>query len=565
LIKDDDRSCLCNLPCSFDKNHLVIDQMMNILDFDQEEGCLKAMLRHLCQKTIEGRGSIHLSKVYDCFDLELQALYPHQVLFWHDCALRNLTYHRDRLFNLIQTSTKLFILSYWQSLTTLAKLIQFHLKQKNELSLKNAKASYFCGLNLAQEKALMNALSSRFMILTGGPGTGKTFTSARILQALADHLSLNGSSVKALLLAPTGKAVVRLLESIDLDGHESIKIEAMTIHALLAQGKKIGGFHAQLNPAPYHIILVDEASMIDIRLLISLLNAIHSQTRLVLMGDPFQLPPIESEGLFGDLCLFLKETSHLSHLEVSLRTQNDQLSQVAKAITTSNWKLFYSLASPFSSFDILPNFADSTLLDFFSAKTGDSLSPLQALKRAMQKVVLCASNQGKLGTRALNQKVFSQKRLLMFSASLPYLDIPVMATVNQPQLMRVNGEIGLIRILKSNIKKTFDLIEAIRQAEGVYFYDASLKKEIYVPRIRLQALVPAWAISVHKSQGSEFDEVIIVLPAASRIFGKALLYTALTRAKKSVTLIADGETLETLVSEKLEAETGLNGILNNYS
>lgn len=555
-------TCSCSdiFPKQSPELDFIAQQMILTLALDSDHGCLRALLQRLCLQTIKGSGSVDLDDMHDCFEY---STWPQQIqdklALVHSCALEHLAAVLESRPNLVRSKNKLYLKMFWNLLEQMSGLICEHLGATSPLVLEDAQGAYLQGLNTDQKRALQEALRSRFMVLSGGPGTGKTFTAARILWALNASMKVPGN-LKVALLAPTGKAAVRLSESIQTVSFEGAHIESMTLHRLFAKGKREGGYQRSINPIPYHIVLVDEASMVDIRLFMNLLEGIHPKTRLILMGDPYQLPPVESAGVFGDLCQFLERHGlGYAHLRTSLRAQNQHLNAGAQATHHGDWSGFAQLLKD-GSIECSEDLG-SSLFERYNQKNTVPMSPLAALEKLSEHAILCSSHHGPLGTQLLNQKIFNQMRDQVLAGSSEFLDIPVMATVNQPQLSRVNGEMGMVRLVREELWKLRELEQALEGTKGAYFYNGATSREIFVPRVRLQALAPAWAISVHKSQGSEYDHVTVILSQASKRFGRSLLYTAMTRAKKKLSFVASQSVLQDLILSHESSTLGLTDCL----
>jgi exodeoxyribonuclease V alpha subunit len=338
-------------------------------------------------------------------------------------------------------------------------------------------------LNPQQQAAVTCALSHDLSIITGGPGTGKTFIARHLIQAM-------GPNAKVLLAAPTGKAAARLQEL-------NRNSPCTTLHALLGIRSerdllKEGSYvHADL-------IVVDESSMIDVRLLSYFLASVHKGTRVVLMGDSDQLPPVESGSLFADL-VDLIPTARLTQ---SLRSDSKEILELASRIREGQWVGDFT-----SSFDLWGEIAGKSWEDF--------------------RILSCV-REGPWGVNTLNQMLYDRFK----GTSAP---IPIMITRTDYTLGLYNGETG---VLKNG--------EAVFSDKNRTFAAAALPPYEY-----------AYCLSVHKSQGSEFNDVLLLVPPGSEVFGREMLYTGATRARRSVKVCADPDTLQKTLAHVSRKRSGL--------
>lgn len=423
--------------------------------------------------------------------------------------------------------------------------------------------------------AIMGVLNN-FTIITGGPGTGKTTTVAKILAIL---FAIN-PNLKVALAAPTGKAAARMAESLKATTASSTSnipqniaakfedLQPATIQRLLGHLRNSPYFkHNHTNPLNYDVVIVDEASMIDVTLFAKLLNAIGPQTRLILLGDKNQLASVEAGSLFGDLCqaqqilnLFNTHTAafingfvnnveeninatniennnrhplfqHIVELKFSHRFNNNEgIGLFSKAIIENNATQINDFISANADAQVsIDTYYSKTFIEDFVVGYEEYIHESD-IKIAIQKFnrlrILCAIRESDQGVYALNkyvEKHLSSKKLIDTRTEF-YNHRPIIITSNNYVLNLYNGDIGIVRIDDDgNLKAWFEgengeiksvLPGLINQAETVY------------------------AMTIHKSQGSEFDQVLVVLPQQQNIaiLTRELLYTGITRAKNKVFL-----------------------------
>ena len=342
------------------------------------------------------------------------------------------------------------------------------------------------GLNTEQQAAVRRAAVQSLTLISGGPGTGKTFTAAALIR-----LFMASGVKKIVVAAPTGKATANLRNAL---GHLGEKCVIKTLHALLKSSATPPYLYADL-------ILVDEGSMVDAHLMASLFHAVRSGARLVMLGDRDQLPPVESGHFFADLA---RDPQLTVELTTCLRTELQEIVDLAQAV-----------------------------------KKGEAITavPLPAVKELIQELMqrpqqlLTPLRKGPYGSDQLNQLLYleHQKRGAR--------EIPILITVNDPYLSLYNGDVGVLKL----------------DAQSATFADGRS-----IPQYLLPHYEYAYALSVHKSQGSEYERVLIVLPQGAEVFGREMLYTALTRAKKGVTLMAYPGVLEAIVKTRAHRLSGVN-------
>lgn len=449
-----------------------------------------------------------------------------------------------------------------------------------------------------QKIACALALRGRLTIITGGPGTGKTYTAARLL-ALLFAMSPEGKPWRFALAAPTGKAAARLKQSIDaaLDGLQQGLGDALplgelasslgtarTLHSLLGARTETRHFrHNAANPLDVDVLVVDEASMVHLEMMAALLDALPAATRIVLLGDKDQLASVEAGAVLGELCRDAEEVryrpetvryvtaltgqqvpaldvdergSALAQRTVMLRQSQrfgGAIGALALAVNAGDGVVAKDLLSEDRARPVcwMPSASPCDILEL--ATSGRSGSPggyrsyLEAIGRrpanadvgetsawARQVLteldrfrVLCAVREGDWGVVGLNLAI--EKRLrqegLLSGGSEWYEGRPVIVTRNDRALGVYNGDIGIA------LKPTADATTL-----RTYFVDGDVVRSVAVSR--LADVETAFAMTVHKSQGSEFDHTVLVLPAEPGMFtSRELIYTGVTRARLALTLV----------------------------
>ncbi len=448
-----------------------------------------------------------------------------------------------------------------------------------------------------QKVAAALALTSRFAVISGGPGTGKTTTVAKLLVAL---LEINPGRLRIEMAAPTGKAAARLTESLaqalqSLQLSESIRqclpTEATTLHRLLGaqSGSRRLRYHAD-NPLHLDLLVVDEASMVDLAMMARLIEALPNKARVIFLGDRDQLASVEAGSVLADLFYCSEQgysaararqlkqltgcevvgnnqeqsaevADHLSLLQRSYRfDQHSGIGQLAKAVNRGqSTKVVQILAAAHP--DITAVSLDSALIwqqmldeicDGYRAlllKVQHAEPVASILQTLSHYQVLCALRQGPTGVEGLNQSIeFQLRKKGMLSAVEStdhwYPGRPIMVTRNDNSLGLFNGDIGMA------------LLDEERQLR-VYFMmgDGSIK---HIAPSRLPPHETVWAMTVHKSQGSEFTHTALVLPLHSTpLLSRELIYTAITRARSQLSLYYQPSVLQRAVQSRTHRRSGL--------
>lgn len=435
-----------------------------------------------------------------------------------------------------------------------------------------------------QRAACRLAAQRALSVITGGPGTGKTTTVVRvlaILQSLAERAGL--PPLRIALAAPTGKAAARLSESIasqvaQLPLSESvikhIPTEVSTVHRLLGVMSQDNGQryrHHATNPLALDVLVVDEASMLDLSLMAALMEALPAQARIILLGDKDQLASVEAGAVLADLCCAADHANvsdvtatnnttaepspaHVAQLKQSFRFDAQRgIGKLAHAVRTGAATIAPNnddYAPEVRRIDTL-NTLFAGYDDYWSSvQTGESAEII--LKKFDSFRLLCALRDGSHGVIAVNQAceryLRKAEKIAPFDKpSSWYVGRPVMITRNDYGLRLMNGDIGIC--LQS--PETDEL--------RVAFWDGSEQKIRWLLPSRLPSSETVFAMTVHKSQGSEFTKVAVVLPTTfSPVLSRELIYTALTRARNVVELcIPNPQVWRLAVAAKAQRFSGL--------
>ncbi|WP_110668115.1 exodeoxyribonuclease V subunit alpha [Salinicola halophilus] len=486
---------------------------------------------------------------------------------------------------LVRDGERLYLRRYWQAEAGVARRLGERLEHPLpvEPAMADRLAALFAGNVVEagepdwQRLACALALRQRLTVISGGPGTGKTTTVTRLLALLQQQaLDGGGEALRIRLAAPTGKAAARLSESItgavsrlDVEApvREAIPREAQTLHRLLGARPDTRHFrHHAERPLSLDLLVVDEASMVDLEVMAALLAALPPAARLILLGDKDQLASVEAGSVLGDLCEgavgsggsdaalgystplrdYLETmtgdslpalpanalSDHVAMLRRSFRFRADSgIGALARAANAGDGRSF--VASLDAGFDDIATLdVDGAAFEravvagyralFDALEGGAEPATLLALQGRFQ--VLCALRRGAWGVEGLNERIARalQRQGWLERVDGWYAGRPVMVTHNDPQLGLYNGDLGLaLNDAEGRLRVCFPHGDGIRQ----------------VLPSRLDAATTAFAMTVHKSQGSEFDHVLFVLPArANPIVTRELIYTGVTRAKDRLTL-----------------------------
>jgi exodeoxyribonuclease V alpha subunit len=421
-----------------------------------------------------------------------------------------------------------------------------------------------------QRLAAAVALQRALCIITGGPGTGKTFTVAKIIVLL---LKAYGPGLRIALAAPTGKAAMRLRESLgrglaglDLPAElaAAIPAGASTLHRLLGVRPDSPAFrHGAANPLPYDVVVIDEASMVDLALMSKLVDALPPQGRLILLGDRDQLASVESGAVLADCSRALPDNT----VELQRTFRFDAgIKKLAGLVNGRQAGPAWSLLAEgeFANVGRNPSlqYAVDRYFEYMQkvAECAGETSGYPEIFAAFNRFrVLCAVRQGRRGVTAVNQAIergLQSRGCRIMPDETWYPGRPVLITSNDYGLDLFNGDIGIClpdATGEGRIKVWF------ARPAGHEGHGGSLRS--FLP-YRLPQHETVYAMTVHKSQGSEFDEVLIVLPEQDNpVLSRELIYTAITRAKTEVMLLAEQEIFQIALGRSIERASGLAEML----
>jgi len=463
-----------------------------------------------------------------------------------------------------------------------------------------------------QRLAAEIAVRRHFSVIAGGPGTGKTTTVARLLALLEEQAAVSGGPVLRVgLAAPTGKAAARMAEAVHEEGrrlHVSAEVRARllalgasTVHRLLGRHPASANRfrHNRDNRLPHDVVIVDETSMMSLPLMARLLEAVREDARLVLLGDQEQLASVEAGAVLGDIvgpaaagpppvaaavrsgrsghartghpassgaspigeCITVLTTNHrfrgvLAELASAVRAGDEDAVLAAlseglrpggpEAPSSTRWLPVDVASVDDAALEPVRSAAYSSgRLLAEAGRLGDGPGALEALGQLR---LLCAHRAGPAGASTWNAHV--ERWLadgLVISEGGWYVGRPVIVTQNDYSLGLFNGDTGVV-IARPDGGTTV----AFRRGAEI----------VTVSPSRLASVETAFAMTAHRAQGSEFDEVVVLLPPpSSRILTRELLYTAVTRARQSVVLVGTEESVRAAVSRPIARASGLTARL----
>jgi exodeoxyribonuclease V alpha subunit len=418
-----------------------------------------------------------------------------------------------------------------------------------------------------QQAAAEIAVSQSFTVLTGGPGTGKTTTVARLLALLAEQADASGKSgPRIALAAPTGKAAARLAEAVtsevaELDAVDRERLsglQAVTLHRLLGSrpDTSVRFRHHRGNRLPHDVIVVDETSMVSLTMMARLLEAVRPDARLILVGDADQLASVDAGAVLADLVdgLSGREDVRVAKLRTSHRF-GKAIGTLAEAIRVGDADTVVAL--------LRSGDAHVEYLDWGDG--ADASAPLRAILvphalRLREAAVvgavdvalatlddhrlLCAHRRGPFGVQHWNQQV---QKWLSEETGQPawsqwYPGRPLLVTANDYGLRVYNGDTGV----------------AVAGPDGLRAVIATAAGPLDFATSRLADIETMHAMTIHKSQGSQADEITVLMPPEdSRLLTRELFYTAVTRAKTKVRVVGSEPSVRAAVGRQAVRASGL--------
>jgi exodeoxyribonuclease V alpha subunit len=502
---------------------------------------------------------------------------------------------------------RLYLRRYWDYEKRLADIIKSRLKAARPAVdtklLRQGLARFFPTKETNWQKvAAFTAVMSNFCVITGGPGTGKTRTVAAILALLLEQAG--NERLRIALTAPSGKAAARLKESVQnakatLDCANEIKVllptDATTIHRLLGTIPDSPYFlHNADHQLIADVVVVDEASMVDLALMSKLFQAVPESARIILLGDKDQLTSVEAGYILGDICntgaaiQLSKEFGRLytastgDTLAVKMRPRENVIQdaivelqrnyrfksdggifKLSRAINAGDVETAFEVLRNKSHGDVswrlspparsLPAAVREKMTGAYKRYLQTEV-PAEALAKFGEFQILCALRNGPYGVGELNrlaEQSLSEAGLLKREGQW-YRGRPVMITRNDYNLKLFNGDIGVV----------FPDAEADDEMRVFFAYaDGAIRK---FPPSRLPAHETVFAMTIHKSQGSEFGAVLLILPGDDApILTRELIYTGLTRARDHVEIWSPESVLRTALSKRASRTSGLRDALWN--
>ncbi len=448
-----------------------------------------------------------------------------------------------------------------------------------------------------QKNAVALALQKPLVIISGGPGTGKTHTVVRILAAIMELNNKkdkkNGKPLRVGLTAPTGKAAARLEESIrkaketipaSITIKEKIPEHAQTLHRLLGYQPARATFrYNAANLLHLDLIVLDEASMIDVVLMAALVEALPEKTRIILLGDHNQLTSVEAGNLFGDLCFRsqrtedrrqkVEELGQGGYLPFSDRNpvirlkktyrfhEKSGIGLLAKAVNDGDLiRTEQIFASGFADIDYkIPvsysqnrQWLRGQIINGYAAMV--SASSLADGFQVMEEFrILCAVRRGSSGSEEINllaEKALQERGYIPFGAAL-YKGKPIIIRKNNYGLQLFNGDTGLLW--------------PDGQGQLMAWFKREDNRFLPVTPARLPEHDSGFAITIHKAQGSEFARVLLILPEdESRVLSRELLYTGITRARNKLLLMSRLDILAKAIMRRSERYSGFQDRISAF-
>ncbi|OIH12129.1 exodeoxyribonuclease V subunit alpha [Acinetobacter baumannii] len=474
--------------------------------------------------------------------------------------------------------SKLFLNRHYSLEKRLAEEIKRIVNSKNSITINSDKYENLLN-DPYQKQALLTSLNSKISLIIGGAGTGKTYTLARIVSAIND--SMVGLNIA--FAAPTGKAAQRMQEALKKAFSDEVLSEYLkgdllnanpiTIHRLIGLSESGKAQYGKNRKLPHDVIIIDESSMIDLSVAVNLFEAIKDSAIVIMLGDANQLPSVSVGNVFSDI----QRTKLLSPSVVELKNsrrflQDAKIGRLANYIQENTTKRtvidfennivansnlrnieLNSIQDDFIQFKLINNNFDEKDLDiivsgfneFFSKiasyKQNPTINQVYEISKSFETYrILTSIKNGKFGSNTINRYIL--EKIGKFE-NTDFIGKAILISENNYSLGLSNGDIGIC----------------------VYSPDLNGELSYYFPSLDkyiASSLIPyntnlAYAMTIHKSQGSEFDHVAIIIDDDERMLNKQLFYTAVTRAKKVISLIATESALESCINNNSIRQSGL--------
>ncbi|MDY6903103.1 MAG: exodeoxyribonuclease V subunit alpha [Thermodesulfobacteriota bacterium] len=507
---------------------------------------------------------------------------------------------------IMDNQARLYLHQYWFYENELAGFIvqryQMPVPLDKDLladGIKRLFPSVGAGINM-QAVAAVSALTHGFCAVSGGPGTGKTTTVAGILALMAEQAAarMEERPLEIVLTAPTGKAAARLGDAVSTARHSldspasNLAIlpgHAATIHRLLGSMPDSARFrYNRQNKLTADVVVVDEASMVDLRLMTHLVAALHDRCRLILVGDMDQLSSVAAGSIFADICKAgginkfsrrfqailsdvgvtgdlpgQSEPSEAGQpadavigLDRNFRFAEDSgISRLSRAVRNGDFQEAMAVLSDDKITDVrwhhgrgtvaLPILAER-IVPWVSSYMAEENERAACFDRFDAFRVLCALREGPNGAFTLNRQIehMVRQHLGVAAGREWYPGRPVVIVRNDYQRWLFNGDVGLTLYGPDNVLQVY--FQGVDGLRGFYPH-------------RLPDHETAFAMTIHKSQGSEFDTAFVVMPdSVAPVLSRPLLYTAITRAKSLVEIVGETDILKTTMDRKVLRTSGLS-------
>ncbi|MGC8529234.1 MAG: exodeoxyribonuclease V subunit alpha [Leptospirillia bacterium] len=446
----------------------------------------------------------------------------------------------------------LYLYRYWRAEVRVARFLAERLAGERVAGIPEGPererllAEIFPEADGASRTAALRALDSGLLVLTGGPGTGKTWTAARLLLLFRRLVP----GIRVVSAAPTGKAAARMGEALAEVLPPDLSVKSMTLHRLLGASRR-GIAPRRGEVLPWDLVLLDELSMVDLLLMESLLSSLSPRTRLVLVGDQNQLSPVGAGAVMGDLCRALssREDSSSRGLVVLSRNYRQRKStllqefslKVADGDGDGALRLFEQGDPDLVFAPVTEGWPERLLVEGFTP-LASAASDREALDRLGEFMALSPFRDGPMGAQRGSrhlERVFSRLR------GARGFRAPAMILQNSYDTGLMNGDLG------------------IRSGERLVFPTSGDPDPSFLPLRMAPPWETAFVMTVHKSQGSEFDRVCLLLGGELHpLLTRRLLYTAATRAKRGLVVWASPETFLSMVRLSPARSSGLESRLS---